>query len=521
MPEEDKKNFVAVNLEFVEIEKEALALVREDMCRKLSVIPISRSGGFLTVAMANPKDLHATEEIRFVTGMKLKPVMASEEDIIKALDTHFNPQTSPPVDDGADDALADLDELIDEDRGNSAKLPEQFEEAPVVKLVNTVLLNAIKQNASHIHLEPTASGTRVRFRVDGVLRDVMKIPPKMKDALNSRMKILTNLDISERRLPQDGRLYTKIQGKSFEFRLATLPTLHGERIVLVLHQSVHKQMNIDELGFTDSDLARFKQAIKHPSGLVLVTGPRGSGKTTTLYAAIDELNTGEVNILTVENPITQDLEGIGQTQIREEIGYNYVSALRNMMRQDPDIIMVQEIGDLETADKAFQLSLDGYLILSSMNTGDVPAALLKLLELGISPSMINAAVRFVLSQRLVRKVCDNCKAESSATQDNLESIKNVDPLQKTGEWDQKTKIYFGEGCSQCGNTGYRGRIPVCETLILTPQIRKTLLDKPSHQELREAAMSEGMTTMAQDALDKVKRGETTMDECLRIFSLFL
>ncbi len=509
MPKKDKKDHEAVNLESVEIEKDALSLVPEDVCRRFSLIPLSRSGEFLTVAMADPSDIFAIDNVRFVSGMKIKSVSASEEDIAKSLDKHFEPHISSP----SLDAEMEIEDLTEP--------KELFEEAPVVKLVNLILSEAIKQNASHIHLEPLENSVRVRFRVDGSLREVMTVPLKMQNALNSRMKIKSNLDISERRLPQDGRMTIEINENSVETAVASHPTTHGERIVIKILPSTIEQKGIQELEFSNDDMERFKKAIRQPSGLVLVTGPKGSGKTTTIYAALNELNSGEVNILTVENSIPYQLDGIGQTKIREDIGYNYASALRSMTRQDPDIIMVQDICDLETAEKVIQVILDGYLILSSMDVGSAPAALLKLLELGISPAMINSSVRFVLSQRLLRKICKSCIVESSLTNDNLESIKDIDPLMKTGEWSQKDKIYSGEGCDQCGKSGYRGRIPVSETLILTPKTKQALLNKVSHNELRKRAIDEGMTTMAQDALKKVKLGKTTMDECLRIFSLFL
>jgi type IV pilus assembly protein PilB len=518
MSEKDKKDHEIIDLETVEIEKDVLSLVSEDMCRRIPFIPISRSGEFITVAMPDPTDVNTIEDIQFVTNMKLKPVLASKEDITKALDKHLESQISPSSD---KDIITTIEESSTEESEDFSKSVEQSEEAPVVKLVNSILCDAVKKNASHIHLDPLENSMRVRYRVDGVLRDVIKIPPQMKNSLNSRMKIISNLDISERRLPQDGRLEIKFDGKTYETVLATLPTLHGERIVIKLLQSTNKLMDIEELGFSIDDLTRFEHAIGQQSGLILVTGPRESGKTTTIYAALNYLNTSEINILTIENPINVDLEGIGQTQIREEIGYNYVSALRSMMRQNPDIIMVQEICDLKTAEKIIQVTLDGYLILSSMDVDDSPAALLALLELGISPSMINSSVRFVLSQRLVRKVCESCKLESTLTKENLDIIKDIDPLLKTGESSEKDKIYSGQGCDQCGQTGYRGRIPISETLILTPKIKQALLNKVSHHELRKTAIDEGMTTMAQDALKKVKKGETTLDECLRIFSLFL
>ena len=516
MSKEDNKEHEVINLETVEIEKDALSLVSEDMCRRLPFIPIARSGEFLTVAMANPTDTSAIEDIQFLTRLKINPLLASKEDIVSTLDIHFGPQTSSQPDEEALEADEELFADVDEEL---SKLGEQFEEAPVVKLVNGILRDAVKKNASHIHLDPLENTLHVRYRVDGVLRDMMKIPPGMKNALKSRMKIISNLNISDTRLPQDGRFHISFDGDSYDIVASTLPTINGERIVIQLPQSAYKLRDIEELGFSNENLTKLKHAIRQPSGLVLVTGPRESGKKTTIYAALNYLNSGEVNILTAENPITVDIEGVGQTLIREDIGYNYVSALGGMLHQDPDVLMVQDISDVKTAQKVIQATLDGYLILSLMGVNDAPTALSKLLELGIAPSLINASVCFVLSQRLVRKICENCMVESSLPQDSLASIKEIDPFQKTGEWSQKDNIYSGKGCDQCGNSGYRGRIPVCETLILSPKIKRALVNKVTHIELRKTALEEGMTTIAQDALKKAKLGETSMDECLRIFSI--
>jgi type IV pilus assembly protein PilB len=516
MSKDENKDQESIRLDSIEIEKDVLSLVSEDMCRRIPFIPIARSDEFLTVAMANPTDTFAIEDIQFVTRLKIKPLLASKEDITSALDKYFETRSFSQSVDEADEADEDLSVDVNEESKESG---EQTEGARVVILVNSILRDAIKKRASHIHIEPKENTVRVRYRIDGVLRDVLKVPPRMKNAMRSRMKIISNLSMADTITPQDGMFGIKFDGKSYKIVSAALPTIYGERIVLQLPLSVDKLREIEELGFSSEILTKFKHAIGQPSGLVLVTGPRGSGKKTTMYTALSYLNSEEVNILTIENPINFVIEGVGQSLAKEDYGLTYATALDGMMRQDPDIIMVQEIRDLETAQKVIQIALERCLILSAMDSSNAPMALFKLLDLGISPSMINASVGLILSQRLVRKICENCKVESPLTQDHLESIKEIDPFQKTGEWSQKDVIYSGKGCNRCSKSGYHERIPVCETLVMSPKIKQGLINKASHDELRKTAIEEDMITMAQDALKKAKSGETTMDECLRIFSM--
>jgi type IV pilus assembly protein PilB len=517
MSEESEKDLESVDLESVDIEPALISILPEEICRKYCLIPISRQGTFLTVAMGDPSNVLAIDEIRFRTGFKLKPVFASKTDITKALDKHFGTGSNSL---SPDDARKTKTRLSEKESEDLSALEERFDDAPVVKLIDSILRDAVKKNVSYIHLDPQGNSVCVRFRLDGVLRDVMKVPLNMKHALNSRMKIITNLNISERRVPQEGRIHLKFGSDVYEAVVSTLPTNIGERIVIQLLQATNKLLGIEELGFSSDNLAKFKKAIKQPSGLVIIAGLKNSGKKTTLYSTLDYLNVEEVNILTVENPINIDIDGIGQTLVREDIGLTYVTILESMMHQDPDIIMVQKMGDLETVEKVFHMTMNGHLILSSMDVNDTPTALLKLIEMGISPAMINSSVCLVLGQRLLRKVCDSCMAESSVTKTNLASIKEIDPLLKSGEWNEEDKIYIGKGCDQCGNSGYKGRVLVSEALILTPKIKQALLKNVDHHELRKTAEEEGMTTMAQNALKEVKHGKTTLDECFRMFSLF-
>ena len=520
----------AVNLDTFDIQQDAAKILPEDVCRRHMLIPIARSGKVLTVAMADPTNVFAIDDVRFMTGFKLEPVISPEVAISRAIDRYY----------GADEKTEKLssEALIDEIEGyiNEAEAEIEIEiaektetdlskdeqsvaEAPVIRMVNSILQEAVNKEASHIHLEPGERDFRVRFRIDGNLREIFSLPKRMRAPLTSRVKIIFNLDISEKRIPQDGKITLKINGKILDAMIFAFPTSHGERFLIQILDRESKVKDLDNLNFLPQDVERLKKALQLPSGIILITGPRGSGKTTTLYSVLNHLKSDELCILTAEKSIDCHLEGIGQTQVKSEIGLSYSDSLKALTQQDPDFIMIQEIQDSDIANTIAQTALDGYSILSSMDTKDAPSTLIKLLEFGIQPSLIGSAFSFILSQRLVRKICVNCKVEYSPFEGQLEDVAVLMASLngKKGEQDPISKFYKGAGCDECGGTGYRGRIPVCEILEVSGGIREAISKDVSWMDLRKIAIADGMETLSQNALKRANAGETSLEECLRIF----
>ncbi len=503
-----------VNLSKVEIEEGCTRLINGDIARRYLALPIHANGKRLTVAMADPNNIFALDGIKFVTGLEVEPVICAESSILEAIAKYYT------EDDPLSKILKDLDEMdveLVEDEPEEEiginQLRAQVEEAPVVKLINGILTDAVKRDASDIHIEPYENNLRVRYRIDGILRDIMYPPVRMKSALISRVKILSDMDIAERRQPQDGRIKIKINNSVIDVRVSTIPSIFGEKIVMRLLNRDNLNLDLTQLGFEEGALEQFGGAIKKPYGIILVTGPTGSGKTTTLYSVITQLNTQEVNISTVEDPIEYNIEGINQVQVHSEIGLTFARVLRAFLRQDPNIIMIGEIRDSETADIAIKAALTGHLVLSTVHTNDAPSALVRLIDMGVEPFLVGSALNIVLAQRLVRKICPICR-EQVRYPDEVLIEAGLDPASLNG-----TRFFRGRGCPDCNNTGYRGRDGIYEAMPVSPSIREMITQKDSSAKIKDQAIREGMTTLRGSGLLKFRRGITTLEEVLKETSM--
>ena len=507
----------SINLRHFEIEEVVAKTIPVDLARKYNVVPVNKTGATLTVAMADPTNIFAMDEITFVTGYRVEPVVASEEAIREAIDRYFGSsremELKRVMEDLATSDEAALELLEDEEELDASKLEEASSEAPVVRLVNIILTDAIKRGASDIHIEPYEKAFRVRYRVDGILYEVMTPPLRLKDAITPRIKILSKLDIAEKRLPQDGRIKLKarIEGRNREldYRVSILPTLFGEKVVLRLLDKENLKLDLTKLGFEKSSLKRFEDAVLKPYGMVLVTGPTGSGKTNTLYSALGRVNTPEVNIMTAEDPVEFQLPGINQVQMKESIGLNFAAALRSFLRQDPNIILVGEIRDFETAEIAIKAALTGHLVLSTLHTNDAPSTISRLMNMGIEPFLVATSVNVIAAQRLVRRACAGCKEETDTPIQTLLSVGFAE-AEATG-----VKVYKGRGCEKCGGTGYKGRVGLFEVMDVTEDIRELILSGATAVELRRKAIEEGMITLRQSGLQKIREGVTTIEEVVR------
>jgi type IV pilus assembly protein PilB len=500
----------AVNLKEFEISPDVVKLIPEEVARKHVAIPVNRAGNTLIVAMADPSNIFAQDDIKFLTGYNVEVVVAPEQSIKEAMEKHY--QGEDKMEEVLEN-LEDLDiELADEgEEVNLSELEKASEEAPVIKLVNLILTDAIKKHASDIHIEPYEKAFRVRYRIDGMLYEVLKPPMKMKNPIVSRVKIMSGMDIAERRLPQDGRIKIKYsKDKEMDYRVSVIPTLFGEKVVLRLLDKSNLQLDMTKLGFNDKQIKLFKDAIERPYGMVLVTGPTGSGKTTTLYSALSELNKIDVNICTAEDPVEYNLMGINQVQMHEEIGLNFAAALRAFLRQDPDIILVGEIRDFETAEIAVKAALTGHLVLSTLHTNDAPSTVNRLLNMGVEPFLVASSVNLILAQRLVRKVCPECKEPVESNPKMLIDM-GMDP-----ELAKDTIVYRGKGCFNCSETGYKGRLAVYEVMMLYEELKDLILNGASAAELKKEAIKLGMETMRMSGLTKIREGITTPDEVMRV-----
>ena len=500
----------AVNLDEYEIDPDVTRLVSREVCDKHKIIPISKSGSALVVAMADPTNLHAIDDIKFLTGFNVEPVVASDTGITDAIERAYNVGAS------YDEVLSEfaeeeVDYALESDELNVLELEKAAEGAPVVRLVNAILLNAIKKGASDIHVEPYEKKLRVRYRVDGVLLEEMQPPLTVKNAIASRLKIMSSLDIAERRLPQDGRIKLKMgKGKEMDFRVSVLPTIWGEKIVLRLLDKGNLQLDMMKLGFDQKPLDDFKWAIGQPWGMVLVTGPTGSGKTTTLYSALSDLNQIGSNISTAEDPVEYNLHGINQVQMHDEIGLNFAMALRSFLRQDPDIIMVGEIRDFETAEIAVKAALTGHLVLSTLHTNDAPSTISRMLNMGVEPFLITASVNLVLAQRLARKVCGDCRAPHKIDREVLLDFGF------TEEQAARADLVKGAGCKTCNGSGYKGRVALYEVMRFIDSLKEMVLQGASTAELKAAAVKNGMLTLRMSGIEKVLNGVTTIEEVGRV-----
>ncbi len=507
----------SINLRNFEIDAAVAKLIPEDQARKHNIIAILKTGQTLTVAMADPTNIFAVDDITFSTGFKVDPVVASEEAIREAIDKVYGSTREVELKKVMED-LATVEEealelLEEEEELDVAELAKESTEAPVVRLVNIILTDAIKRGASDIHIEPYEKTFRVRYRIDGILQEIMTPPLRLKDAITSRIKILAKLDIAEKRLPQDGRikLKAKVEGRTREldYRVSTVPTLFGEKVVLRLLDKENLRLDMTKLGFEKSSLKKFEDAILKPYGMVLVTGPTGSGKTNTLYSAISRINTPEVNIMTAEDPVEFQLPGVNQVQMKDSIGLNFAAALRAFLRQDPNIILVGEIRDFETAEIAIKAALTGHLVLSTLHTNDAPSTISRLMNMGIEPFLVATSVNVIAAQRLVRRICSNCKEEVEVPIQGLLAVGFSEAEAHS------LKIYRGRGCDRCGNTGYKGRVGLFEVMEITEDIRELILSGATVVELRRKAIEEGMITLRQSGLHKIREGITTIEEVVR------
>ena len=501
----------SINLGEIDIDAAVLKLVPRDICEKHQVIPVRRNGPTLVVAMADPSNIYAIDELKFLTQYNIEPVVSSEGALEAALSRYYD--KGPDLDQMMGE-LGDIDNVdfaaTGDDAINIVDLENQAGEAPVVKLCNAIMLSAIKKKASDIHVEPYEKSFRVRFRIDGILQEEMRPPIKLRNAITSRLKIMASLDIAERRLPQDGRIKLKIgTNKEMDFRVSVLPTLYGEKIVMRLLDKSTLQLDMTKLGFDPAPLGYFKTAISKPYGMVLVTGPTGSGKTTTLYSALSELNTTDRNISTAEDPVEFNLHGINQVQMHEDIGLNFATALRAFLRQDPNIIMVGEIRDFETAEIGVKAALTGHLVLSTLHTNDAPSTVSRLLNMGIEPFLVTASVNLVLAQRLSRRICADCK---------IPDEKHPEALAKMGfteEQIRKATIMKGRGCNTCNSTGYKGRVALYEVMPFTDPLKELVLQGASAAELKTEMIRGGVQSLRMAGIQKILEGVTTPEEVLR------
>jgi type IV pilus assembly protein PilB len=500
-----------INLDEFDIDPAVIQLIPEEVAQKHTVVPVNRAGSTLILATADPSNIFAIDDIKFLTGYNVEVVVASEEQIKRAIDRYYDKATA------LDDIMGDFDDsdmevVSDSDDVDVSALAKESEDAPVVKLVNLILTDAVKRNASDIHIEPYEKEFRVRYRIDGVLYEVMRPPLKLKNAITSRIKIMSELDIAERRLPQDGRIKLKLgRGREMDYRVSVLPTLFGEKTVMRLLDKGNLQLDMTKLGFEQAQLDVFKNAIHQPFGMVLVTGPTGSGKTTTLYSALAELNKTTENISTAEDPVEFNLMGINQVQMHDDIGLNFAAALRSFLRQDPDIIMVGEIRDFETAEIAVKAALTGHMVLSTLHTNDAPSTINRLLNMGIEPFLVASSVNAILAQRLARRVCPECK------EPDPEVLKEAMVAAGLSEEEARaTKAMKGRGCSNCSNTGYRGRVALYEVMRVGEELKEFILNGASATEIKKEAIRLGMLTLRRSALNKFKEGVTTLSEVHRV-----
>jgi type IV pilus assembly protein PilB len=494
----------------VQLDPKLLKLIPAEVALKNQVLPLRRVGRVLTVAMANPADLGTIDDLKFITRFDIDPVLAGEFTLRKTLEREY---------DSSDDRINELlkqfsqdDVEVVEDREEEMSvgaLQAQVEEAPVVKLINGILTDAVGRGASDIHFECYEKEIRVRYRIDGVLQEIMRPPMKMRAALISRFKILSDLNIAERRIPQDGRLKLRFGKRVIDFRVSTLPTLFGEKIVLRILDKGNLTLDLEKFGMEPKAEQDFMRAIMNPYGMVLVTGPTGSGKTTTLYSALSKINTHEVNIMTAEDPVEYNLHGINQVQIRTEIGMGFPAALRAFLRQDPNIIMVGEIRDIDTGSIAIKAALTGHLVLSTLHTNDAPSTITRMIDMGIEPFNVASAVNLITAQRLARRICKGCKEEATYPAEYLEAA-GLRPEEIQG-----VTFYRGKGCDECGGSGYKGRQGLYEVMAMSPALRRMILQGASTAELQEQAVSEGMLTLRMDGMQKVQRGITTLEEVIK------
>ena len=505
----------AITVAQVDPDPDVLKLVPEQIAKKHGVLPIKRMGNTLTLAMADPTNVFALDDVGFMTGLQIQPVVASEAAIRKAFERLY--ETGASVNDmmsELEEADADV-EVVDGGEETFTKadifdLKESADEAPVVRLINMILTDAIRRGASDIHLEPYEKVLRVRFRIDGVLHEIMTPPKRLEAALTSRVKIMATLDIAERRLPQDGRIKLRYHQREIDFRVSTLPTIFGEKTVMRILDKEALQLDLSALGFDPWSLEQFTKAIHSPYGMILITGPTGSGKTTTLYSAIHTINSPDINIMTAEDPVEYNLKGVNQVQVNDEIGRTFAACLRSFLRQDPDVILVGETRDLETAQIGIRAALTGHLVLTTLHTNDCPSTPARLMDMGIPPFLVSSSLQLILAQRLGRRVCRDCREAYEASEESLVPYGHVPQGLGT------INFFKGKGCQTCNFTGMKGRVAIYEVMPVTTELRDLILRNATTNEIRDVAASQGMKTLRQNALQKVIDGVTTVEEVLRV-----
>src|SRR5262245_4502878 len=509
-------NVPSITLSQLDIDPEVLRLVPAQLAERLQVLPIKRNGNVLTLAMADPTNVLALDDIAFFTNLQIQPVVASEVAIRQATERLYGNHGESMADmmSELEEAESDVELLEGQDeflgKTDVFELKESADEAPVVRLMNMILVDAIRRGASDVHLEPYEKVFRVRFRIDGVLYEIMGPPKRLEAALTSRVKIMASLDIAERRLPQDGRIKLRYHNREIDFRVSTLPTIFGEKTVMRLLDKESLQLDLSKLGFDPWSLEQFSKAIKNPYGMILITGPTGSGKTTTLYSAIHTINAPDINIMTAEDPVEYNLKGVNQLQVNDEIGRSFATALRSFLRQDPDVILVGETRDLETAQIGIRAALTGHLVLTTVHTNDCPSTVARLLDMGIPPFLVSSALLLIRAQRLARRVCSQCKEAYEADEETLL------PYGHMPEGLGTITLYRGKGCQACNFTGMKGRVAIYEVMPVSQEIRELILRNASTGEIRDVARSQGMRSLRQNGMQKVLEGVTTVEEVLRV-----
>jgi len=518
-------NVSPINLARITIPLEVSEVLPREVAHNYKVIPVSRLENKLFLAMADPLNVLAIDDVRRITKLEVAPLIASEKAILDKLavvDSSKSGSMEDIIKDAAKQAAqeadkADQDENIEVSRDafeevNLDQLAASSEEAPVIKLANLILVQAVKDRASDVHIEPFEKTMRLRYRIDGVLMDATPPPKQMQLALASRFKIMSSLDIAERRLPQDGRIRIRVSGRDYDLRVSIMPTVHGEKIVLRLLDKTNLSASIDKLGLDSETFQQFKTAVDAPHGLILVTGPTGSGKTTTLYSALNELNNPVYNIITVEDPVEFQVPGINQVPVKKDIGLSFANALRSILRQDPDIIMIGEIRDTETAEIAVEAALTGHQVLSTMHCNDAPGAIARLDDMGIAPFLISSSVILACAQRLMRRICSHCKEPVTYPQKMYQDL-SIDPSIFDG-----VTLYRGRGCERCKNSGYAGRLAIIEAMTVTDEVRKLIIARANSREMGKVAIGQGMRTLRMVALDRVREGVSTLEQVLVLTS---
>ncbi|MDI3546761.1 MAG: type pilus assembly protein PilB [Halanaerobiales bacterium] len=475
--------------------------IPENIARRYNVIPLERKGNILRVAMADPSDLVAIDDIEMISGLKVEPLIATHKEIKQAIGQIYSVSDSDTA-----EVFATLNDFQGDKEPEIDELKKMVKNVPIVRLANIIINQAVQMRASDIHIEPQADKVRIRYRIDGVLTENMNIPKHIQAALVSRLKIIADLDITERRIPQDGRIELNISGIKVDMRVSTLPTIYGEKVVIRLLNKDERLLNLEEIGFSRDNLDKFKGLIEQPHGILLVTGPTGSGKSTTLFAALNRLNSAKKNITTIEDPVEYQLDGINQVQARPKTGLTFARTLRSILRQDPDIIMVGEIRDEETAEIAVRAALTGHLVLSTLHTNDAVSSIVRLVDMGIPPYLVASSVIGVVAQRLVRKICTSCKERYKPGIEELKFLGNTNV----------DFLYHGNGCKKCNSTGYRGRLPLHEILVLDNQIKQMIVNQADERKIKEYAIQQGMVTLKEDGISKVIDGLTTYEELVRV-----